>query len=195
MAATVGMMRKDGVSDYLKIFIKQDDVTVIGYIGQGASKQLSSFWQNPFEGDTVGQAGGGATSKIADVGQVTFGSTSKTVLNSALVWEGISPHEITVPVVFQAYQNAKTEVNDAIMYLEQFASPDLDNTIGFGAIPKVCSVNVGRRLILPDCQIKDVSYELDQPKTKDGYYTNNTVTLQISMNNMSNRSEIPNLYK
>lgn len=193
--ATVGMTRDDGMSHYLKVSIAQGGVTVIGYIGDGASKQLANFWQNPFEGDTVGQAGG-AGSKVADVIQVSSEATSKTVMNTAIVWEGISPHELVLPIYFKAYSNAKTEVNDAIMYLEQFASPELSESLmGAGVIPQVCQVNIGRRLLLPRCQIKDISSELDAPRTRDGYMTRNTVQLSITMDKMTNRSEIQNLYK
>jgi hypothetical protein len=80
----VGMTRDDGISGFLKVSINQGGVTVIGYIGEGASKQLSNFWQNPFEGDTIGQAGG-AGSKVADLAQVQTSVTSKTVMNTAIV--------------------------------------------------------------------------------------------------------------
>jgi hypothetical protein len=194
MAITVGMNRQDGISDFLKVFINQGGVTVIGYIGDGAAKQLSNFWQNPFEGDTVGQAGGGG-SKVADLVQVASSTTSKTVMNTAIVWEGVSPIELTLPVYFKAYSNAKTEVNDAIMYLEKFASPELsEGMVGMGAIPLLCEVNVGRRLLLPNCQIKDVSSELDAPRNKQGYMTRNTVQLSITMDKMTNRSKIQTLY-
>lgn len=192
---TVGMTRDDGMSQFLKIAISQGDATVIGYIGDGASKQLANFWQNPFEGDTVGQAGGGV-SKVADLAQVGSNMTTKTVMNTAIVWEGISPHELTLPIYFKAYSNAKAEVNDAIMYLEKFASPELnENLVGTGVIPQLCKINIGRRLILPRCQIRDVSSELDAPRTRDGYMTRNTVQLSITMDRMTNRSEIQNLYK
>lgn len=195
MAITVGMARDDGISQYLKVSIAQGGVTVIGYIGDGASKQLSNFWQNPFEGDTLGQAGG-AGSKVADLTQVGTDMTSKTVMNTAIVWEGISPHELTLPIYFKAYSNAKTEVNDAIMYLEKFASPELnENLVGAGVIPQLCEVNIGRRLLLTRCQIKDVSSELDAPRDSNGYMTRNTVQLSITMDRMTNRSEIQNLYK
>lgn len=194
-AITLGMGRDDGMSDFLKVFISQGDVMVIGYIGEGASKQLSNFWENPFEGDTVGQAGGAGT-KVADLAQTQLGGTSKTVMNTAIVWEGIGPHELSLPVYFKAYSNAKREVNDAIMYLEKFASPELsENIVGAGAIPQICAINVGRRLLLPRCQIKDVSSELDGPRDRNGYMTRNTVQLSITMDRMTNRSQIQNLYQ
>lgn len=189
------MTRDDGISGFLKVSINQGGVTVIGYIGEGASKQLSNFWQNPFEGDTIGQAGG-AGSKVADLAQVQTSVTSKTVMNTAIVWEGISPHELVLPVYFKAYKNAKSEVNDAIMYLEKFSSPELSESLaGAGVIPQLCAINVGRRLMMPRCQIKDVSSELDAPKTSDGYMTRNTVQLSITMDRMTNRSQIQNLYQ
>jgi hypothetical protein len=101
-----------------------------------------------------------------------------------------------LPVYFKAYKNAKSEVNDAIMYLEKFSSPELSESLaGAGAIPQLCAINVGRRLMMPRCQIKDVSSELDAPKTSDGYMTRNTVQLSITMDRMTNRSQIQNLYQ
>ncbi|GAB1077448.1 MULTISPECIES: hypothetical protein [Shewanella] len=194
MTVTVGMTLKDSVSDHLKVYINQGDITVIGYIGEGASKQLSNFWQNPFEGDTVGQAGGGV-SKGADLVQAGTGTTSKSQMNTALVWEGIGPHEINLPVYFKAFRNAKTEVQDALMYLEQMASPELAETVGIGSIPKTCSINIGRRQIYPKCQIREVSYELDAPRDSKGYMTRNTAQLSITMDRMTNRTQVPNLYK
>lgn len=194
MAVTVGMSLKDGISDHLKVYIHQQGVTVIGYIGEGASKQLSNFWQNPFEGDTVGQAGAGV-SKGADLVQAGTGVTSKSQMNTALVWEGISPHEINLPIYLKAFKDAKTEVQDAIMHLEQMSSPELSDTVGMGSIPQVCLINVGRRQIYPNCQIREVSHELDAPRDRNGYMTRNTVQLSITMDRMTNRAQVPNLYK
>lgn len=203
-----GMCREDdGVSDHLKVFIQQDDVTVIGYIGDGASKSLSSQWGTPFENDTAGQASG-RLEKVADIIQLTTGKTSKTVMNTAMIWDGINPFELSLPLYFKAYKNARLEVNDPIMFLEQFASPQLmegnvaneynaisSGTAAMGTIPRTCSVNIGRRIIFKNCVILDVSSELDTPKTKQGYMTRNLVQLQIRMDRMTNRSEIQSLYK
>ena len=192
--AKYGMPDTDGISGYLKVFIEQDGDLVVGYIGDGASKQLSNMWQNPFEGDTVGQAGG-AANKLSDLFQVQTDNTTKSVMNTALVWEGVTPIELNLPVYFKAYGNAKNEVDDAIMFLEKFASPELNDVAGVGAIPKPCQVNIGQRVLLPNCRIRDISSELDVPRTNEGYMTRNTVQLSISMERMTNRSQIENLYK
>lgn len=205
---TVGMCRNDdGISKHLKVYIQQGKVTVIGYLGDGASKTLSSQWQSPFENDTAGQANS-RLEKVADVMQLESGKTSKTVMNTALIWDGTSPFELSLPLYFKAYKDAKREVDDAIMYLEQFASPELmqgnvkgeydallNGTLAIGAIPQPCMVNVGHKLILKSCVIENVSSELDAPKTKDGFMTRNTVQLQIRMNRMTNKSQIQSLYK
>lgn len=207
MAQEFGMCRKDdGISDFFKVYIMQGDVCVVGYIGEGASKQLTNQWQSPLEEDTAGQMMGEirqGLSRVADLAQIHTGKTSKTVFNTAMVWNGIGPHELSLPLYFKAYHNAKKEVNDAIMWLEKMSSPELFDgdfagalmgSKGISTIPQTCIVNVGRRLILKDCLITDVSSELDVPKTKDGYMTRNTVQLQITMNRMTNRSKVDSLY-
>lgn len=190
-----GVAANDGISQYLKCYITQEDsnVTVVGYIGEGASKSLTSNWTSPFESDTAGKAAG--LDKVADLAQVGTGKTLVNKFNSQMVWEGTTPPSLSLPLYFQARNNAKNEVDMAIMTLEQFASPELAAAVGMGRTPKPVKVNVGRRFVIVQALIMEVQSELDVPRTKDGYMTRNTVTLSLTPPQMMNASEIPNLYK
>lgn len=192
--ANYGVPENDGVSEYLKVMVQVGNDVVIGYIGEGSTKQLSTMWQSPFEGDTVGQAGG-IGSKVMDVAQAHSGITSKGVMNTMIVWDGTSPMKLMLTINLKAYNNPQNEVDKAIMMLEAFSSPDLSNTVGLGGIPLTCAVNIGRKVILKDCHIEDVSSELDAPRDKDGYMTRNTVSLSITTSKMINKTEISNIYK
>jgi hypothetical protein len=185
-----GVSEQDGISGYLKCQISQGVNRVTGYIGEGSSKTFSANWTSPFESDTAGKAAG--LDKAADVGQTVTGLTSVGKLNSTMVWEGSTPPAISLTLYFQAHSNPKREVHDAIMMLEQFASPQLLQ-IG-GQPPDVVTIDIGRRIKIPAALITEVTSELDQPRDSNGYMTRNTVQLTITPPTMVNASEIPDLY-
>jgi len=193
-----GVSNNDGISQYLKCRISQGGVMVTGYIGDGASKSLTSNWTSPFESDTAGKAAG--LDKVSDLLQAGTGQTLVTQFNSRMVWEGTTPPTLSLPLYFQAVNNAQMEVDLAIMALEQMASPQLGNVSGIdltkasGLTPLSVTVNVGRRFVMTNVLILEVQSELDAPRTKDGYMTRNTVNLSLTPFQMINRSEIPNLY-
>lgn len=209
-----GVSNDDGISQYLKCYITDEStgIMVVGYIGDGASKSLSSNWTSPFESDTAGKAAG--MDKVADLIQAGTGNTLVTQFNSRMVWEGTTPPTLSLPLYFHAKHNARNEVDRAIMYLEQFASPQLSGSNlsnaslptslsgakqmakdAIGRTPQPVTVNVGRRFVMTNVLILEVQSELDAPRTKDGYMTRNTVNLSITPAQMINRSEIPKLYQ
>lgn len=158
---------------------------------------MTSLWESPFEGDTVGNAG--VIDKGASIVQAQTEKTSKTQWNSQQVWEGIEPPEVTIQLLLVAYSNASQEVDLPIQYLMQMASPELLNTspistdsVG-GRVPMAAVFNIGRKFISP-MRISDVSFDLNAPKTKIGDYAYNTVTLTASPKNMINKSQITNYF-
>lgn len=192
------MTREDGFSPSLKVYIEGNiegygEVTVIGYIGEGASMSLTSRWTPPFENDNLGDTS--YTQKAGDYTQAATGVTSKTVLNSLLNWEGIEPPALNLPIHFKAFRNPKTEVEDAIMFLQMMESPELNAKLPVGRVPSSVNVKVGKRLWLLDCVLLEVTDELDSPRTDDGYRTENTVQVQIQRKSILNQSEIPSIYK
>ncbi|HCO0763397.1 TPA: hypothetical protein N7A69_004953, partial [Escherichia coli] len=83
----------------MKAYIISSEDMVIGYIGEGSSAELTSLWQSPFEDKAMGSVLGAiseATSALTGVAQVISGRTTKSRLNSTLVWEGQQPPEFTL---------------------------------------------------------------------------------------------------
>lgn len=197
IAVICGAIMADGISPLMKAYIKSSEDMVVGYIGEGSSAELSSLWQSPFEDKAMGSVLGAiseATSALTGVAQVISGRTTKSRLNSTLVWEGQQPPEFTLVLDFLAMSNAKTEVNDAITTLLKMASPELNDVALFGRIPEAVTINIGRNVMLTNVVIKSVSYQLDAPRTSEGYFTHNTVTLQCSGNTSINRSNISSVF-
>jgi len=193
----VGMTRDDGISQYLKVYIEKDIpghglVTVIGYIGEGAAMSLQSQWNPPFENDTVGNTS--YMQKAGDAIQAGTGLTAKAEWNSLLNWVGIEPPQITMPIVLKAFSDAKLEVEDPIKFLKMMASPELNEISPLGRIPQPCLIDIGRKIKLIDCVIQDIQEELDSPRSKLGWRTENTVQMQFQMKQMLNQSEISNIH-
>jgi hypothetical protein len=192
-----GAVMPDGISPLMKVYIRSQAHMVVGYIGDGSSGQLASSWQSPFESQSLGGLLGGissAASSLGDVAQIVTGKTSKTVFNSTLVWEGQQPPEFNLVLDFMATINAQIEVNAAISALLEIASPELNDFTPMGRIPEAVTLNIGRNVQLSGVIIKDVSYQLDAPRTPEGYFTHNTVTLQCSGNTSLNRSNISTVF-
>ncbi|HEY3591747.1 MAG TPA: hypothetical protein VGL07_17040 [Buttiauxella sp.] len=191
--AIVGAIAQDSLSQYLKAYVtdKQGN-TVIGFIGEGATAQLSAMWNSPFEGDSLGSIAGVST--LANVGQSKTEMTSVSKLNSEMIWQGSPPPSINLSLYFQAINDAKAEVDDAIKHLWAMMSPELNDIAPLGRRPESVVIDIGRRFKITDVLIQEVSYMLDAPKTPMGYYTHNTVTLQLTAKEMRNKSEIPNLF-
>ena len=192
IAYSYGASPSDGVSPYLKAFIVSGDLTVTGYIGQGASLQIASMWTSPFEGDNAGSIAGFETA--ANIGQSVSNTTSVFRWNSLMVWQGAQPPSINLPLEFLAIYDPSIEVDGAIKALCAMASPELKDVEPLGRRPEVCVINIGRRFILADVVIQDVSYNLDAPRTSDGYFASNTVNLQLSGMAVQNRSEVQGLF-
>lgn len=187
-----GAISPDGVSPYLKAYITSEDYTVVGYISQGASLQIASMWTSPFEGDNAGSIAGIETA--ANLAQSATTATSVTRWNSLMVWQGSQPPSISLPLDFMAIYNPLVEVDGAIKALCAMVSPELKDVEPGGRRPYVCTLNVGRRFLLADVVIQDVGYSLDAPRSPDGYYLTNTVTLQLSGMAVQNRSEVTGLF-
>ncbi|HHN5366975.1 TPA: hypothetical protein ACQ8UR_003840 [Escherichia coli] len=189
--AQYGAVFPDGISDYLKLYITSEDLCVVGYIGDGASAQLTANWTSPYEGDSVGSVAGETFSNLA---QSISNRTSVSRLNSLMVWQGSQPFEFTLPVYFHAIHDANIEVNAAIAALCAMQAPQLNDTMPLGRRPYVCTLDIGRRFKIVDVVIQSVGFELDAPRTSDGYYTHNNVNLQCSAMAVTNRSEMKNLF-
>lgn len=154
--------------------------------------QIASAWTSPFEGDNAGSVSGFET--IANMWQSGTNTTSVSRWNSLMVWQGSQPPAFTLPLEFLAITNPAVEVDGAITRLCEMISPELNDTTPGGRRPYVCTLNIGRRLILADVVIQDVSYDLSAPRTQEGYFISNVVNLQLSGMSVQNRSEIAKLF-
>lgn len=191
-----GVRDGDGVSDFYKARFTMDipgvgGVTVVGYITEECAVEFSQSWTSPFESDTVGSSNGLA--KTGDVAQSATGVTSKSLLNSRLVWEGSDPFNFPLRLVFDSFDDAKRQVDDPIRYLSMMQAPELNDELPGGQIPKLAMLDLGRR-IKAEVYIKKVSYNAAAPKTKGGHMLYNEVTIECSTNGAVNRSAIPQIF-
>lgn len=186
-----GAVFPDGVSKYLKVYITSGEDSVTGYLTDGGSAELTANWMSAFEGDSLGSVAG---ESLSNATQAVTNTTSISRFNSLLVWNGSTPMTFNLPVYFQATADANLEVNAAIMALSAMASPELGDFTPMGRRPLPAILDIGRRIKIFDVVIQNVTYELDAPKTSDGFFTHNTVNLQITAMAVTNRSEMATLF-
>lgn len=189
------------ISQYLKCYITQkiggDEITVVALMSEQCEVSIRNMWESPFAGDGIGNSG--TLDRLSGLTQVYTEKTMKTQLNSQMVWEGAEPPQVQIELKFLAYEDAKHEVDLPINYLMQFSSASLNSGLpistdaSLGRVPSAATFNIGRKMIAP-LLISDVAYNLNAPKTKDGFFAYNTVTLTVSMARMVNRSEIPTVF-
>ncbi|TMO87706.1 hypothetical protein CWC12_10535 [Pseudoalteromonas ruthenica] len=191
------MTSEDQMSGYIKVYFEKEiqgfgSVTVVGYIGEGATMSLTSHWNPPFLNDSVGDAT--ALNKAADIAQASTGLTSKAEWNTILNWEGIEPLAFSLPVYFKAHSDAKKQVEDPIMFLEMMETPSLNEASPLGDVPETLILDIGRRIKITNAVILDVQSELDSPRTRDGYRTENMVTLQLQAKQMASQSDLSSIH-
>lgn len=174
------------LSDHLKVFIQTKDALVVGVIGEGSTRELTSLWEAPFQNDTPGSM----FSKAGGIAQIGFNRTSMTTLNSTQVWGGTTPLRFNLVIEFYAVNNAYNEVQAAVIELEKAASPELNAITPWGRVPEQISINVGRQIIFPECLITSVSKNLDGPISRDGYPLYGEVQLQVEAIGTVNKSRI-----
>ena len=202
-----GASDDDGVSDKLKVHISFTDdggtkkkpaqeVNIVGYLIEGSSVSLANSYIEPFTGDTIDgidekfEKGLAFAKAMTDV-------TFNTVMNSVSVWEGTNPITMSLTLYFHAYTDAKNEVMEPIRQILRAASPELNQLIpiplmsgdSFGRVPKMCMFDIGRKIKI-EMAIDDVQYEINAPKTQDGDFAYNTVTISCTMKKNMQRSTV-----
>ncbi|MCX5827669.1 MAG: hypothetical protein NTV58_06675 [Deltaproteobacteria bacterium] len=194
------------VSPFLKAWIAQPDdkskisVLVVGLIGQGTSRSLQANWNSPFEQSNLG----GMFEKAGGLLQATTEKTSVTTLSSTQIWEGNRPNTFNLTLSFYAINDAFREVMEPLRELEKMMGPDISagkegdgaikeflaNAKPLGRIPLPVILNIGRRMMIPNCVIESMSVPLDKERTKEGYLVRADVTLSISTKVMLNKENI-----
>ncbi len=197
------------VSPFLKAWIQGTGADgaptiVCGVIGEGASLELQSNWDSPFEQDNPGSF----FEKTGGLLQNLTGQTSKTTLNSAQVWNGNRPLTITLTLLLYALSNPRAEVEDAISALKEFASPEVNAnspvtldtngsaggiTANVGRIPGTVSLSVGRNFIYPKMIIESISEPLDTVRDKQGNRIRAAISLTMQTDVMINQSQMKGL--
>ncbi len=173
------------ISYWHKIWIIQNDVMVVGYLGEGTSKEIVSNWDAPFADSSLESrfriAGGLVQAR-------TTGMTSLTQTNSRQVWVGNQPYTFNLVMKFRAFKDAALEVEKAIDALEIMMAPDLQagSVAGLTGLPSLNSrvpqpvtVNLGRRKVLSDCCIRSMSVPQDKERDSKGSLIRADVSLQV----------------
>lgn len=179
------------LSKHLLAVIKGSSQTVVALLGEGATRSLSANWESPFEQDNAG----GVWEKTGGVVQAWFGATSKSTFNSTQIWNGNVPHTFDLPLIFYAINDAYSEVQAAIIALEEMMSPEVNSAMPWGRVPDLTALSVGRMILYPECHIIDVSTDISGPKSKDGYPLRAEVTLTVQTKTMLNKSDIIGSFK
>ncbi|WP_235598729.1 hypothetical protein, partial [Salmonella enterica] len=105
------------------------------------------------------------------------------------------PPTLTLPLTFLAQYDPFIEVTGAIAALSAMISPELKAANAGGRIPERVALNIGRRIIIPDVIIQDLSFDLDAPRNSAGLFLRNTVNLQLSGSLMFNGSEVLGIFQ
>ncbi|MDD4091876.1 MAG: hypothetical protein PHQ63_04910 [Smithellaceae bacterium] len=194
------------ISPYLKAWIAQPDkeskisVCVVGLIGPGTSRALQANWNSPFEQSTLG----GMFEKVGGLLQATTEKTSVTTLSSTQIWEGNRPHTFNLTLSFYAINDAFREVMEPLRELEKMMGPEisagqegdgpvmsfLKSATPSGRIPRPVILNIGRRMMIPNCVIESMSVPLDKERDRFGNLIRAEVSLSISTKVMLNRDNI-----
>lgn len=204
-------VRDDSISSVLKVWIKQDQRCVCGIIGPGTSRTLTAKWDSPLEQTNVGSQG--ALSTIADGGQALTGKTTVTTFSSTQIWQGNTPLKFSLNLVLFAQSDAAFEVMTPLQWLEEFASGNVNGTVpldpkaaigltngsALGRIPDTVTINLGRKIIVPNCVIENITIPLDKEKDKNGNLIRASVQLDIQtktmLGNQSGPSNIGSTWK
>lgn len=204
--------RDKKVSPYLKAWIAQPDkdnkisTLVMGVIAPGTARSLQANWNSPFEQSNLG----GMFEKVGSMIQAADQMTSVTTFSSTQIWEGNRPHSFNLVLSFYALDDAYKEVMEPLKELEKMMGPDiadgdldkdkknlwtsakefLKSATPGGRIPLPVVLNIGRRMLIPDCVIESISIPLDGPRTAEGYIVKADATLSIATKVMLNRDKI-----
>lgn len=176
----------NSVSPHLKAWLVQDNICVCGVIGEGSSLTLANNYESPFEQDSAGSV----FEKVGGLLQTTTGLTSKTTLNSAQVWNGTQPLELTLNLELYSLSDPKSEVEDAIHHLKKFASPEIHEILPMGRIPQTTSVSIGRNFIYPEMLISSITEPFDELRDSNGHRIKAKISLVLETPRTINKNEM-----
>jgi hypothetical protein len=187
--------RDQSVDNALKAFVSQGDICIVYLVKDGYTLTQSSNWNSPMDSATAGNQAGGT---FSGMGQVASGITSVSQLNSAIVWGGNAPLNVS----FQGELSAKykvsvyDEVLKGVSETFQIMSTELNKIAGFSSIPLPVTLTIFDNIIFQQCQISENSTKIpmivhDQAKLP----LKAEVDLTFSTKMMLNSSEFATLFK
>lgn len=179
---------KFGISPHLCCWIMQGEAMVVGVIGQGSSRSITAKWEAPLEQSNAGSQS--AFEKVSALLQAGIQKTSISTFSTTQIWDGNTPVKFNLVLDFFAIDNAAEQVMKPIQWLEVFASPQVNGLTLGGRIPDRVTINVGRKMIFPECVIESVSTPIDKERDKDGNLIRAQVTLDIQTLTMQNRDTL-----
>ena len=89
------------------------------------------------------------------------------------------PLKFSLNLIFVAQSDAATEVMQPLQWLEEFASPALNEYSPLGRIPEAISINIGRKTIVANCVIENITIPVDKEKDSSGNLIRAEVQLDI----------------
>lgn len=201
----VDTIEKYGISPHLLCWIKQGNATVVGILGQGSSRSLMAQWTAPMENPDIGL---GITDYAKGTAQAMSGATAITTFSTTQVWSGNSPMKFNLVLDFFAIDDAVSQVMRPLEWLEQFASPQVNGWSPFdptnwkaggsgnatGRIPQRVTLDIGRKMIIPECVIENVSIPLDKERDSSGNLIRAQVTIDVQTLCMLNRDIVSKTY-
>ena len=166
------------LSDARKIWIADDQTTIVGAYGPGTSMEITANWMSPFEAATLGNT---PLRTGAAFIQTVTGMSLITTLNTRQAWEGNEPTRFNVELILYALRDPDLEVMQPLRALEYMIAPDVNDFWGVGGkIAKALQLNVANRIIYQYLVLENISAPFDKEMDSQGRFVRCTVNLTLS---------------
>ena len=166
------------LSDARKIWIADDQTTIVGAYGPGTSMEITANWMSPFEAATLGNT---PLRTGAAFIQTVTGISLITTLNTRQAWEGNEPTRFNVELMLYALRDPDLEVMQPLRALEYMIAPDVNDFWGVGGkIAKALQLNVANRIIYQYLVLENISAPFDKEMDSQGRFVRCTVNLTLS---------------
>lgn len=167
--------------DSRKVWIADDETTIVGVYGEGTTLEVTANWGMPFEGFTPGQhfqmIGGGIQAKE--------GLTMVKTWNTYQIWQYNEPHRFNLELKLYALRDPDLEVMEPLRVLERMIAPDIGSFHGApGRIAKSLQVKIGTNVLYQPLILNSISVPFDKETDSQGRYVRCTVNLTLSTNTM-----------
>ena len=166
------------LSDARKIWIADDQTTIVGAYGPGTSMEITANWMSPFEAATLGNT---PLRTGAAFIQTVTGMSLISTLNTRQAWEGNEPTRFNVELMLYALRDPDLEVMQPLRALEYMIAPDVNDFWGVGGkIAKALQLNVANRIIYQYLVLENISAPFDKEMDSQGRFVRCTVNLTLS---------------